>query len=299
MGKSVSVVIATYNREDVLCETIEQFKRQNYDDYTVHIVDHTIKHDTSTQNYLDSLPRQFRHYNLSEGGLCTARNFGLEQSDSDIIVYVDDDVNVERDFLSNHVHEYENPKVGAVAGQVLTPRHPEPINKPPIGKITWYGRSISRLHSSQPGYVKEGRGCNMSFRTEVLNTVGGFDTNLEFRDESDIFSQIKKKGYLIRFSPDAGLYHKENEMGGTIFSEQASPSEIIQVSKNKHYYHLKNKPLITFPLAVLTSILYQFKTREKIHKIPYDISLIFKGTYAGFLLWLGLVTSDQQSEKKL
>jgi len=287
MNQQVSVIIATYNRENVLCETIEQIRSQDYNDFFVHIVDHTTEHSPETEKYLASLPNRFNHHKLTEGGLCTARNYGLQESEGDIVIYIDDDVRLADDFISSHVAEYDDPKVGAVAGQVLTPRHPEPINKPPVGRITWYGRSVSRLHSDRPGYVGEGRGCNMSFRRELLEAIGGFDTNLEFRDESDVFHRLRDKNYVVRFSPSAGLYHKENESGGTMFNDQRSRSEIQQISKNKHYFHLKNKPLVTFPAAVLTSILYRIKVSNgNARRVPGDTIQIILGALIAISDWI-------------
>ncbi len=287
MKDIVSVVVPTYNREETLCETLDQLHDQDYPNFTVHIVDHTSRHSSETEEYLESLSEQFHHHKLSEGGLCTARNYGLKKAKGDIILYIDDDVDFSEDFISSHVREYSDPSVGAVAGQVLNPRHAEPVNRPPKGRITWYGRSVSRLHSNQPGNVGEGRGCNMSFRKNLLNSIGGFDTGLDFRDESDVFHRIRDEDYLVRFSPTASVYHKESERGGTIFSGQQSREEIEQISRNKHYFHLKNKPLVTFPFAVLTSIMYQAKVRNtEIHKFPRDTISILKGSVVAIRNWL-------------
>jgi GT2 family glycosyltransferase len=278
----VSVIIPTYEREEVLCNTIKQLYSQTHKNFTVHIVDGTKNHSIETEEFLDSLPDRFFYHQLSEGGVSQARNHGLAVSDGDIIVFIDDDVTFDETFVSAHAESYTDPKIVGVAGQVLTPRRNEPIDEPPVGRTTWFGRSVMRLNSSRRGLVREGRGCNMSFRRRAIEAVGGFDEFLSFREETDLFCRIRKRtdGNIL-FNPDASVYHHEVDTGGTAFGSQQSRDELKRVTKFKSYFHLKNRSLITFPASVFSSMLFRTKQRKYcIHKLPKDIYVMLSAIKA-------------------
>lgn len=285
MSCSISVVIATYNREEPLRDTINDVRTQSISPTDVQIVDHSNEHEPETERLLDDLPNYFTHSRLDYGGLCEARNHGLENAKGDIIVYIDDDVCLTDNYLEAHRDAYSDPKVGGVAGQVLTPQIPDTTDEPPIGYFTWYGRPVTRLNSDMSGTVKMGRGCNMSFRRSLLEQIGGFDTTLDFRDEADAFSRVHKSGYKIRFEPEASLYHRTTESGGTRYGSQLSRKEIVAASKNKTYYHCKHNSIMTLAFALLSSIGYRIASNPDVHTIHLNVSAVLTGALEGFREW--------------
>jgi GT2 family glycosyltransferase len=283
---SVSVIVPTYEREQVLCETLKQLRNQTYENFDVHVVDHTETHTDDTLDFLSSLPERFSHHTLQEGGLTYARNYGINTSNGTIVLFVDDDVDISGDFVEAHSTSYNRSEIGAVAGQVLSPRYDTPTDDPPVGYTTWYGRSVMRLHSNQSGIVNQGRGCNMSFRRKPLEKIGGFDNTLSFRDETDVFLRLRENGFNVYFNPEASVFHHEINEGGTIFASQKSKQELKKVTRDKAYFHLKNKPLITFPASVLSSLLFRVKQRRnQAHKLPGDILVMSSGITSAIRDW--------------
>jgi GT2 family glycosyltransferase len=262
-GPVLSVVVPTHHREELLVETLNQLADQTHNDYEVHVADHTEEHDPETKAYLADLPEGFEHHELDEGGLCEARNHGIQVSRGKVVLFVDDDVRLDEGFLAAHTGAYDDSAVGAVAGQVRSPHVSETVDTDPIGRVTWYGRIRMRLHATRPGEVEQGRGCNMSFRRDLLEAIGGFDTELSYRDESDAFYRIRELGYIVRFVPEAGLYHREYDEGGTVFGSQRSREELREVIRCETYFHLKNLPRSTLPFYLLFVALRQAKRRRK------------------------------------
>ena len=119
---SISIIVPTYQREAVLCSTLADVLKQDYPDYEVIVVDQTRTHQPETQAYLDSLIEadQIQYYPLSWASLPGARNYGVERSRGDIILFIDDDVELPEGYLQAHAKVFlEQPTVGAVAGRVF------------------------------------------------------------------------------------------------------------------------------------------------------------------------------------
>lgn len=85
----VSVIITTFNREKYLSKTIESIVEQTYSNIEIIIVD-----DGSTVNYAESISNKYakcNYYYKSNGGLASARNFGVSIAKGDYIAFLDDD----------------------------------------------------------------------------------------------------------------------------------------------------------------------------------------------------------------
>ena len=119
----ISVIIPTYNREQVLRETISEVLQQNYPNFEVIVVDQTQTHEPETQTYLDQLTEagKIQYYRVTWASLPGARNYAVRRSQGDIILFIDDDVQLPEGYLFAHAHNYiseKNPqadKIGAVA----------------------------------------------------------------------------------------------------------------------------------------------------------------------------------------
>jgi glycosyltransferase involved in cell wall biosynthesis len=105
---SVSVIIPTYNRKEMLLASLQSLALQSFpsDGFEVIIVD-----DGSTDGTraieTHSFPFDLRYFWQPNGGDAVARNYGAEQSRSDILVFIDDDIVVEPDFLTCLIREHE------------------------------------------------------------------------------------------------------------------------------------------------------------------------------------------------
>ena len=179
---SISIIVPTYQREAVLCSTLADVLKQDYPDYEVIVVDQTQDHQPETQAYLEELTatEQIQYYQLSWASLPGARNYGVERSRGDIILFIDDDVELPEGYLQAHATVFmEKPEVGAVAGRVfdrmklgddpnlsIDQLPPEAMDP----GIAWY--HIDLVHTTQPQRVISARGCNMSFRREIFYKHG-------------------------------------------------------------------------------------------------------------------------------
>ena len=225
---SISVIVPTYQREDVLCSTITDLLQQDYPDFEVLVVDQTREHKPETQSYLEETTKsgKIQWFQVAWASLPGARNYGIERARGDIILFVDDDIELSEGYLKAHAQVFVNDtSVGAVAGRVfdrmkLADRPDLSIDYLPAEAmdpgIAWY--YIDLVHTTKPQQVLTARGCNMSFRREIFDKHGlRFDERFRgnaVREESDFCLQLRKTGYIVWYSPEAHLIHLGEETGG-------------------------------------------------------------------------------------
>ena len=225
----VTVVIATYGREEALRDSIVDVLKQDYPNFEVLIVDQTPKHQPEIQAYLEEMLEagKIKWLRLDWASLPGARNYAVRRSSGEIILFIDDDVQLTPGLLAAHAKNYvQNPEVGAVAGRVfdrmklgdsrgdleieyLPPQAMDP-------GIAWY--HIDLVHTIKPQQVLTARGCNMSFRREIFTKYGlRFDERFggsAVREESDFCLRLRQTGYKIWYDPEAHLVHLGEETGG-------------------------------------------------------------------------------------
>ena len=96
----VSVIVPIYNAEDTLDYCVKSILSQTFEDYELLLVD-----DGSTDNsgkkcddYQNENYR-VRAFHKENGGVSSARNFGIEQAVGDYITFVDSDDYIEKRYL--------------------------------------------------------------------------------------------------------------------------------------------------------------------------------------------------------
>jgi GT2 family glycosyltransferase len=144
-------------------------------------------------------------------GKANALNLGLTCANGHFILVVDDDVVVHPEWLVRHLECYRTTNFDAVQGRILPgvdpegraadPRRLREYNIP----IVDYGEDICEIRGLT--------GTNMSFKREVYETVGHFDTRLGpgasgFSEDTEYSMRIRKAGFKIGYTPLAVVYHE-------------------------------------------------------------------------------------------
>lgn len=97
----VSIIIPTFNRVDYLEEAIQSVVNQTYSNIEVLVVD-----DGSTTNYAESICNKYPncyYYYKKNGGLSSARNYGVTKAKGEYIAFLDDDDFWKQDKLEKQV----------------------------------------------------------------------------------------------------------------------------------------------------------------------------------------------------
>jgi len=153
--------------------------RQDYplEKYSVIVINDGSSDATGAVFRQMNLPENFAIIEHSENrGLAAARNTGIQNSDCEILIFLDADMEVASDFIGRHIAWYQRPEVVGIVSEL----QPAPEN--PYDKYQRY------LYESQRGARVIGANkplpfqyfifCMTSVRWSALATVGGFDAEI-------------------------------------------------------------------------------------------------------------------------
>lgn len=238
----VSIIIPTYNREEILPQTIDLILRNNYSDCEVIVIHQRPCLSPEFQEFLKRVENRIRYFAVDWTSVPKACNFGVENAHGEIILMVDDDIIPDPNLVWAHLKNYDDPKIGAVAGKILISR---PVKFPEhVGRIGGLGPKHETFVSSQRQYVETGGGANMSFRRFLFQKLGGFDLNYSknaHRFESDFCFRLRKLGYLVAYDPEAVVEHLEFKSGG-IRSWGGGVTNSPAFYRNEMLFYFKNRP---------------------------------------------------------
>lgn len=186
----VSVVIPLYNKENSITSTLQSVCAQTYTDFEVLVVN-----DGSTDNgatlaakYPDT---RIRVINKPNGGVCSARNRGINEAKGEFVALLDGDDQWDKEYLAEQVKMINDFPEAAMWG----------INFAELNQ----GKLIRKLETGLPagyrGYVEnyfEMKGrvsdlfCSSSvvIRKEVFDKVGMFDERLKYSEDIDMWFRI-------------------------------------------------------------------------------------------------------------
>ncbi len=156
-----SAIVVTYNRASIINRCIEKLLVQSADDYEVIVID-----DGSSDSTQDDMKKikdkRFRYFRNKENkGQPQARNKGIKHSKGDIIIFIDSDVLVDKNFIRDHINLQKRRDRLIVQGMV---RH--------IRRIEDYGKANWKIDGlCLAGLITQ----NVSVKKKYLVESGGFD----------------------------------------------------------------------------------------------------------------------------
>ncbi len=241
----ISVIVVTHNRPEELKECLESLKRQNLpkNSFEVLVVDSSTTHKYETTTLVKNYPVKYIHTKYK--GMTVARNIGICKARSEIVAFLDDDAIADENWITQILKNYNNKKVGGVGGKVIEDR---PVSRKKgkkviIGKIDKSGELISNFDLGEERIeVDHIKGTNMSFLKKHLIEMDGFDNlygGRAYREETDVCMRLKKRGYLIIYSPNAKVLHKRI---GPKTSHAIRRNILIDYwrARNHSYFYFKN-----------------------------------------------------------
>ena len=95
----VSVIIPTFQRELVLRNIISQVLSQDYPSFELIVIDQSLAHEPETELFLQEYSGQFANYHLQEPNVAAARNYGISCAKGEIILFLDDDVEINPNWI--------------------------------------------------------------------------------------------------------------------------------------------------------------------------------------------------------
>jgi len=301
----VSVIIPTYNREKDLDECLNSLFTQTKRVKEILIVDDSDSNLVS--NLIESRIDEFEDINIllryirnnRERSLTIARNIGINSAVGDIVLFLDSDVILDKDYVKYILKIYEDfPHALGVQGVIQNTYDNRVVSR----AISLYNKIfliylrpanecklLPSLGVSYPSIITEIINCewlsgaNQSYRAKILEEFK-FDENLKkYSQGEDIdmsYRIFRKYPDTLFMTPSAKLIHKSSEQGrhlkkdviymDIIYLTYLFYRNIDQSLKNKIIYWWSRLGRILF--SIVFSI---FRSESKFSEIKYTIMSLF------------------------
>ena len=295
----VSVIIPTYNRVKDLDECLDSIMVQTklpreviiVDDSDNDEIENLVEHKRNEFKAKDILLKYIR--NEKEKSLTIARNIGIENATGDIILFLDSDVILDKEYIKEILKVYkEKPEVMGVQGLIQNVKIGKKVRYI-FNRLFYLGfdeknrcRVLPSLYSTYPYSLDRIINCewlsgsNQSYRREVLEEFK-FDENLKkysYSEDVDIsYGIFKKYPYSLFMTPHAKLMHKTSQEARLPKKELVYMSEVYKLYlfyKNMDQ-NLKNRLVYLWSRIgeIIHDMIFLFSqpSRSKLTKIKYLI----------------------------
>ena len=260
--KMISAIISTYNREKYLPKLFRSISKQDYLNFEIIIIDNNSPGNTKelTEGFIKNNPKlKIKYFLETKQGLSFGRNRGIKEANGDFIIFLDDDAFISNNYfhrISFYFKQYSD--VMAIGSKILLdyesiiPKWENPYLNSLLGYFN-LGNDVKYFKGNN--YP---RGSNMSFRKEVFNLVGLFNTRLGRignelggGEEKDIFQRIYNEKLNVLYVPDAVVYHSVPIKRTTVSFIR---KQAIGTGEGE-YLRVKNEGAISLAKRILQEIL--------------------------------------------
>lgn len=206
-----SVIVPTHNRPGKLADLLEDLQHQDTPsgDYEIIVVDDNSRPPVALQKTEDDGPQTLLVW---VGGIerSAARNRGAALARGETVIFVDDDMKVDGDFISSHLRAQQQYPGALVVGSV---RLPQEALKTPFGRFRQ--RLEDKALPDAIGPTSTKNFCtaqNMSIARHRFLEIGGFEQAIVSSEDQDLALRYKACGGEMIFLPAARAIHCDDAL---------------------------------------------------------------------------------------
>lgn len=217
---SVSVAIPTFQREQVLIDTVSALLAQVPPPAEILVLDQSPQHEAHIEQQLCAWDAsgQIRWLRLPAPSITRAMNQGLLAARSEVVLFLDDDIVPEPGLIAAHLGRYIDSAVSGVVGQIVQPWQTRCTGiSAQRGKGIWRDLEFP-FNTDQPAEILNAMAGNLSVRRDRAIQAGGFDENFKgvaYRFETEFARRLVRREGKLVFEPSAGINHLKARRGGT------------------------------------------------------------------------------------
>lgn len=214
----VTVAIPTYNRAGFLRQTLAGIAQQQFprDHFEVLVIDNNSRDHTRevVAEFAHTQPAP-RYIHEPRQGLDHARNRAIAEARGEIILFGDDDILVQPDWLAQMavplLADAGARRIGAVGGEVI-PVFPDGL---PDWIREWHAPLAFRRDTGPLEPRHSPMGANLAFPAWVFKNLGHFHTALDRAagnyfsgGDSEMVRRVRAAGHEVWFAPAAAVKHQ-------------------------------------------------------------------------------------------
>ncbi|OYT41039.1 MAG: hypothetical protein B6U86_03145 [Candidatus Altiarchaeales archaeon ex4484_43] len=182
--KLISVIIPTYMEEKYIDRTLISIKEQSYDNFEIIIADSESPDNTVeiANKYADKI------ISIEKKGISHGRNSGAGIAEGDILLFVDADTILEKDFLKVLSGMFSDKSVVCAHGNVTSKE---------VSYRLIYNLCSKLMHFSSIIGFPMFTGMCVAYLKEIFQKVNGFREDLVTAEDYDLSLRVKKFGKCV------------------------------------------------------------------------------------------------------
>jgi glycosyltransferase involved in cell wall biosynthesis len=199
---TVTVIIPTFNKSELVRQAINSVLAQDYEDFEILVIDDGSA-DNTKQAVAEIKDNRIKYFYKNNGGVSSARNLGLKNTQGQLICFLDSDDLWPDNFLKTMTSRLQkNPQYGA-AYCMRTLLSEDGSTKPSYQKEFFFsGQVTAQLFKKT--FIQTSTIC---FRRETLEGIF-FDESLTNGEDVDVWLKVSTRTKFL-FVPDVQIIYRQ------------------------------------------------------------------------------------------
>ncbi|NVK05611.1 MAG: glycosyltransferase family 2 protein [Flavobacteriia bacterium] len=280
----ISILTVQFNQIELTLQFLDSISKIDYENYEVIVVDNASAVD-DTDRLQAAMPEATVIRSEINLGFAGGNNLGLPHCKGEAVLFINNDVEVEPDFLSHLVQYWKHcPNLGMMSPRIQY-YDPQGVvqyaGATDLSRFTLRNRSLGfgELDSGQYSDVRPTsfiHGAAMLVPSQVIKDVGTMEEAFFlYYEEYDWCARIKAAGFPIYYCGPALVYHKESMSVG-----KDSPLKSYYMTRNRIWFAQRN--LKGLELLITLVFLYTVALPKKLLTTLFQRRLdLFRATWRG------------------
>lgn len=234
---TLSIIILTKNRSESLSRCLDSITNSKTLPESVVVYDNSSSR--SNQNRNQKLTNSYKnkvkiiYHSAASTGIAEMRNKAISLSDSNIIMSLDDDCQIDETAIGKIINAFKkNNQLGILGAQINNIGFEGKDQYKGRGKLGPNGQYLSCPDQSKADFFGS---ATMSIRRSSFDQVNGYDNFFTSAlEEADLLVRIKRAGYKVEYHPEVIINHYNERQ-----SNKIKPS-IIKPIHARLYFYFKN-----------------------------------------------------------
>jgi peptidoglycan-N-acetylglucosamine deacetylase len=216
---SVTVLIPAHNEESVIVQTVQSVLLSDLTDIQVIVVD-----DGSADQTLELLQSNFGNNDCVQilhqvnRGKAAALNNALSHAQTEIVVTIDADTEIEPDAIRKLIRHFSDPKVGAVAGNVKVGNRSRWLTRwQALEYIT--SQNMEKRAFDLLNCITVVPGALGAWRKEAIEAAGGITADTVAED-ADLTIAIRRLGWRVTYDEESIAWTEAPETPGQLIRQR-------------------------------------------------------------------------------
>ncbi|GAA4976070.1 glycosyltransferase family A protein [Algibacter aquimarinus] len=269
MNPILSIIVPCYNSEATLEATLKSILNQEYQEWEAIIVNDGSEDDLESiaLKYIKKDSR-FLYFKKENGGLGSARNYGIEKAKGKFIVPLDSDNQIEKEFTKEAISIFkDNSNIGVVYGNAEYYGE-----KSGIWEVGPFDLNRMLAHN----YIDA---CAI-YKKSLWEQVGGYDENMPHQGHEDwsfwiALISIKVKFYYLR-KITFKYYVSSKSMINNFTEDMVLENQDYIISKYSRLYHAHYRTSFKYRRELRENFLNNLKSRKFVVDLICDTFFSFK-----------------------